>query len=61
MALTWAACAVGYLALAKEYGKVVELPANFLFRTPVNLRPISPKWGIENKDFTFGSFPIMCR
>jgi hypothetical protein len=59
MGLTWAACGVGTLALAQALGQKVTLPANFLFRTPVNLRPIYPEWGIENRDFTFGSFPIM--
>jgi hypothetical protein len=59
MGLTWAACAVGYLALQQEYGVQVKFPTNFLFRTPVNLRGIYPKFGVENKDFSFGSFPIM--
>jgi hypothetical protein len=59
MGITWAACAVGSMTLMKLYGQELKFPTNFLFRTPVNLRGIYPKWGVENKDFTFGSFPIM--
>lgn len=59
MGVTWAASAVGYMALAEKYGLSVKFPTNFMFRTPVNLRFIYPEFKITAKDLTFGSFPIL--